>query len=138
MMLLLREVDFSQTRKNARYVLKNYRRLDRIAGRSKIDVRSPIITDMPRTPSNGNKSEDAFIQRLDVETERDAIIAALMALKLTSRQILHYSFCLQDQYSNLRIADEMGYSVRQIERMKSDALVEFAESYRRGKLVAYR
>jgi uncharacterized protein YbgA (DUF1722 family) len=32
----------------------------------------------------------------------------------------------------------MGYSVRQIERMKSDALVEFAESYRRGKLVAYR
>ena len=73
MMLLLREVDFSQTRKNARYVLKNYRRLERIAGRSKIDVRSPIITDMPRTPSNGNKSEDAFIQRLDAETERDAL-----------------------------------------------------------------
>ncbi|EHZ9209651.1 autolysin, partial [Enterococcus faecalis] len=42
MIQLLKEVDFSQTRANARAVLKNFRRLDRIAGRSLVDVRSPI------------------------------------------------------------------------------------------------
>ena len=53
-MMLLREIDFRRTRQNAKSILRNYRRLERIAGRSKIDVRSQIITDMPKTPSNGN------------------------------------------------------------------------------------
>lgn len=137
MIALLREVNFRETRSNARKILKNFRRLERIAGRSLIDVRSPIITDMPKSEPYGNKAEDAFIQVADAEAERDAIIAALMALGLISRQILHYTYCSRDHHSNRRIADELGYSVRQIERMKSEALVEFAESYRSGKLIVY-
>ncbi|EOH86713.1 ArpU family phage packaging/lysis transcriptional regulator [Enterococcus pallens] len=137
MIALLKEVDFHETRKNARAILKSFRRLERIAGRSLIDVRSPIITDMPRIESYGNRSEDALIQVADAEAERDLVITALMALGLTSRQVLHYTYCSRDHYSNRRIADELGYSVRQIERMKSDALVEFAESYCNGKLIVY-
>ncbi|WP_270306137.1 ArpU family phage packaging/lysis transcriptional regulator [Enterococcus faecalis] len=106
MIQLLKEVDFSQTRANARAVLKNFRRLDRIAGRSLVDVRSPIITDMPKG--------------------------------IISRQILHYSFCVQDHYSNYKIAREVGYSERSIQRMKSEALIEFAEAYRNGKIIAYK
>ncbi|MDU7106467.1 MAG: autolysin, partial [Enterococcus faecalis] len=34
MIKLLKEVDFRQTKANARNVLKNFRRLERIAGRS--------------------------------------------------------------------------------------------------------
>lgn len=138
MIALFKEVDFYRTRCNAREVLKNFRRLERIAGRSLIDVRSPIITDMPRVESCGNKAEEALIQMMDAESERDAILAALMALRLTNRQILYYSFCARETYTNQRIAGQLDYSVRQIERMKSDALVEFAESYRRGKLIEYR
>ena len=78
-MQLLREVDFKQTRCNARDVLKNFRRLERMAGRSLIDIKSPIITDMPKAPKHGNKAEDAIIQMMDIEAERDAILAALMA-----------------------------------------------------------
>lgn len=81
-MQLLREVDFKQTRCNARDVLKNFRRLERMAGRSLIDIKSPIITDMPKAPKHGNKAEDAIIQMMDIEAERDAILAALMALSL--------------------------------------------------------
>lgn len=136
-MLLLREVDFRKTRQNARNILKNYRRWERIAGRSKIDVRSPIITDMPRTPSNGNKSEDAIIQMMDAEAERDAIVLALMRLSLDSRQVLYYSFCTVDRYTNVWIANKMGYAVRTIEDYKATALIEFAEAYRKGKLVEY-
>ncbi|EKZ0430623.1 autolysin [Enterococcus hirae] len=137
-MQLLREVDFKQTRCNARDVLKNFRRLERMAGRSLIDIKSPIITDMPKAPKHGNKAEDAIIQMMDIEAERDAILAALMALSLISRQILYYSFCVPDSFSNYRISREVGYSERSIQRMKSEALIEFAEAYRHGKIIAYK
>lgn len=133
-MKLLREVDFKQTRCNARDVLKNFRRLERMAGRSLIDIKSPIITDMPKAPKHGNKAEDAIIQMMDIEAERDAILAALMI----SRQILYYSFCVPDSFSNYRISREVGYSERSIQRMKSEALIEFAEAYKHGKIIAYK
>ncbi len=135
---IVKKVDFRQTKANARNVLKSFRRLERIAGRSLIDLKSPIITEMPKSQSHGNKTEDALVQLADAEAERDAILSALMALSLTSRQILHYSFCVQDHYSNYKIAREVGYSERSIQRMKSEALIEFAEAYRNGKIIAYR
>lgn len=137
MIALLREVDFYQTRKNARKVLKKFRRYERIAGAALIDVRSPIISDMPKKTSNENGTEKAMLHLINAEAERDAIIAGLMSLRLTNRQVLYYTFCSKDPFSNQRIADELGYSVRQIERMKSEALVEFAESYKKGKLIEY-
>lgn len=137
MIALLREVDFYQTRKNARRVLKKYRRFERIAGAALIDVRSPIITDMPKSKSHDNGSENALLHLINAEAERDAIVAGLMGLRLTNRQVLFYTFCSKDPFTNQRIADELGYSVRQIERMKSEALVEFAESYKNGRLIEY-
>ena len=135
---LLRDVDFMETRRNSRKVLRDYSRLDRIAGRSSIDVRSPLITGMPKVYSNGNRSEDAIIQQIDAEKERDAILNAFLALRLTSRQILHCSFCVPDRYSNTRLSQELGYSIRQIERLKAEALIEFAESYKAGKLIEWK
>ena len=136
-MMLLKEVNFYQTRKNARNVLKHYRRLERIAGRSAIDVRSPIITDMPKGDRYGNSAEDAILQRMDAEAERDAILVAIMSLSLESRHVLYYSFCTQERYSNAGIARQMGYSIRTIEDYKATALIEFAEAYRKGSKVAY-
>ncbi|EGP4701857.1 ArpU family phage packaging/lysis transcriptional regulator [Enterococcus lactis] len=137
-MQLLREVDFKQTRCNARDVLKNFRRLERMAGRSLIDIKSPIITDMPKAPKHGNKAEDAIIQMMDIEAERDAILAALMSLGITSRQVLYYRYCAPDGYSNYKIGREIGYSERSVERLMSEALIEFAEAYKKGRLIAYR
>lgn len=137
-MALLPTIDKAQTRRNAKSVLKTYRKCERIAGRSKIDVKSPIITDMPKSVSIGNKAEDALLQLMDAESERDAIISAIMRLKFPSRQILYYSYCHIENWSNQAIACELNYSLRQIERMKQEALIEFAEAYRRGKLLAYR
>ncbi|WP_446912308.1 ArpU family phage packaging/lysis transcriptional regulator [Enterococcus faecium] len=113
-MQLLREVDFKQTRCNARDVLKNFRRLERMAGRSLIDIKSPIITG-------------------------DAILAALMALSLISRQILYYSFCDVNKHSNYEIGQLIrGYGEKNVEKLKSIALIEFAEAYKKGVLVQYR
>ncbi|WP_430596593.1 ArpU family phage packaging/lysis transcriptional regulator [Enterococcus sp. DIV0175] len=136
-MQLLREVDFRQTRCNARDVLKNFRRLERLAGRSLVDVKSPIITDMPKSGSYSNKAEDAVIQLVDIENERDAILTGLMSLSLNSRQILYWSYCVTDTYSNYKISREIGYSERSVQRMKSEALIEFAEAYKHGSLIVY-
>ena len=136
--MLLQEVDIKKTKANARRTLKNYRRLERIVGRSSIDIKSPIISDMPRIPTHGNKIEDAIVQLADAEVEINAIITALMKLSLISRQILHYSYCSRDMFTNYKISREIGYSERSVERMKSIALIEFAEAYRNGKLIAYR
>ena len=103
-----------------------------------IDIKSPVITEMPKVSSHGNKAEDAMIQLADAEAERDAILKALMALSLISRQILYYSFCVPDSFSNYRISREVGYSERSIQRMKSEALIEFAEAYRHGEKIAYK
>lgn len=45
------------------------RQLERIAGRSLVDIKSPVITDMPKVPSHGKRVEDAMIQLADDETE---------------------------------------------------------------------
>ncbi|MGM0143746.1 ArpU family phage transcriptional regulator [Enterococcus sp. AZ153] len=137
-MNLLREVNFKQTRDNARSVLKNFRRLERIAGRSLVDIKSPVITDMPKVPSHGNRAEDAMIQLADAETERNAILGALMALSLISRQILYYSFCDVEKHSNYEIGQLIcGYGEKNVEKLKSNALIEFAEAYKKGSLIAY-
>lgn len=136
-MALLKDVDFYQTRTNARKVLNNYRRLQRITGRDKIDLRSPIMTDMPKTPSRGNAAEDAMVQYMDAEGEQNAIVAALMALSLTNRTVLYYSFCDRSNWSNYELAQKVGYSDRQIRRIKQEALLEFAEAYKHGLLIAY-
>lgn len=138
MIALLREVDFYQTKCNARKVLKKYRKWNRIAGKSNIDIKSPIMSDMPKGDRWGNKVEDGMIQFMEAEAERDAILAALMALGITSRQVLYYRYCATDSYSNYKIAREIGYSERSVERLVSDALIEFAEAYRKGKLIEYR
>ncbi|MCF1614640.1 autolysin [Tetragenococcus koreensis] len=135
---LLRDVDFNQTRENAKDTLANYRRLQRITGRSKIDIKSPIITDMPKSPSHGNKTEDALLQHINAEGELNAIVAGLMSLPLTSRAVLYYSFCDKERWTNDLIGIEIGYSERQVRRVKEDALIEFAEAYKKGKLISYK
>lgn len=135
---LLRDVDFFQTRTNARKCLAQYRRLQRITGKSKIDIKSPIITDMPKSPSQGNKAEDALIQHMDAEAEQSAIVSGLMSLRLTNRTVLYYTFCDRDQWTEDEIGRDIGYSRRQVNRIKKEALVEFAESYKHGKLIAFR
>ena len=127
--MLFREVNFDETRKRARRVLNQYRRLIRITGRSPIDLKSPILSDMPRGGQSGNGSEDAIIQRMDAERELDRIEQALKCLSAKSRHVLYYSFCVQDKFTNIKIGGLLGYSDKSVEYFKRDALVEFAEAY---------
>src|SRR5699024_2469387 len=110
--MLLPEVDIKRTKANARRTLKSYRRLERIVGRASIDIKSPVNTDLPKVPTYGNRVEDAIIQLADAEMEINSIITALMKLSLISRQILHYSYCSREIFTNYKISREIGYSER--------------------------
>lgn len=134
---LFQEIDFPCTRSNAHKILKQYRKFERIAGRAKIDIRSPQINDMPKAPSFGNKTEDAIIQFIYAKDERDEILKAITSLDLVKRQLLYYTYCEPDEYSNELIANKIGYSARHVSRLKKDALIYFAEAYRHGKLIQY-
>ncbi|MEB5950630.1 ArpU family phage packaging/lysis transcriptional regulator [Enterococcus innesii] len=134
-MTLVPEINKKETKKNARAVLSQYRRLNRIAERAPIDLKSPIITDMPRSGAK-NGSQDAFLEWIDAEIERDAIVAALAKLGLVSRQILYYSFCDAEKRSNYEIGRLLSYSDKNIEKLKAIALLEFADAYKKGKLTA--
>ena len=61
-MALLSEVDANNTKMSARKILSQYRKWERIAGKAAIDIKSPLLSDMPRTLGvTINKPEDGLI-----------------------------------------------------------------------------
>lgn len=132
---MIKEADIKQTKANAMAILKQYRGLERKAGRSPIDIRSPFINDMPKAPKHGNKVEDAMIQHIEIKEKIQAIEYALSRLGLMSRQVLYYTYCVKDVLTNDEIADNLGVATRTLNRMKSEALLEFADVF---GIVAYR
>lgn len=133
---LFPEIDAKKTKINARKVLVQYRKWERIAGKSIIDIRSPQLSDMPRTLGvSVNKTQDGIVERVYAEMERDAILRALASLSFVSRQILFMTYCECEKRSVWQIGHELGYTEPHIKDLKSTALLEFAEAYKHGKLL---
>ncbi|MGM0240254.1 ArpU family phage packaging/lysis transcriptional regulator [Enterococcus sp. AZ103] len=137
-MALIPEIDKRKTKMNARKVLVQYRKWERIAGKSSIDIKSPLISDMPRTLGvSVNKSQDGIVERVDAEINRDAILRALAALSWRSRQILSMTYCEHEKASVYEIGLNMGYSEIRIKELRGIALIEFSEAYKNGQLLSY-
>lgn len=92
---MIKEADIKQTKENARVILRQYRGLERKAGRRSIDICSPFLNDMPKAPKRGNTVEDAIIQSIEIKEKIQAIEYALSWLGLMSRQVLYYTYCIK-------------------------------------------
>lgn len=162
-MTLIPELDYKQTRDNARNILKSCRSLQRRSGMT-VTLQSPVLSDMPRNQSNRNNVEHGTIKKLEkmtkwhIEDSRESrykiqsIVSALKSLPEVSRNILYYSYCVANPYSVVKLSNtikiyregehgciqDITYSPKSIERLKSDALIEFAEAYRCGELLMYK
>lgn len=135
-MTLVRELDYRQTKDNARKVLSQLRKWERIAGKSLIDVRSPMITDMPRSLGvSVNRAADGIAERVHAEMERDAILGALARLSYRSREILSMTYRDVEKASVYEISLALGYSEIAVKKFRSVALLEFAEAYKNGRLL---
>ncbi|MDQ8566405.1 hypothetical protein Q3F77_11745 [Enterococcus faecium] len=55
------EYNLPKTRKVAKKKLNECRRLNRIIGREPMALRSPVLSNMPKTSSNDNSAEDEVI-----------------------------------------------------------------------------
>jgi len=138
--VLFKEIDFKATRESAKKTLKTYRRLERMAGKSKVDLQAVTWSDMPKSPSVGNHEEDKIVSALNARYERDAIDYGISRLCLISRQILVLSYMQQDRLSVDDIIYKMGWGYTNkvtFNRYKNEALVEFADAYKNGELIKY-
>ncbi len=133
---LFPEIDTKKTKMSARKVLSQYRKWERIAGKSVIDIRSPQLSDTPRTLGVSiNKTQDDIVERVYAEMERDAILRALAVLPLRSRQILIMTYCEPEKASVYEISKILKYSEIAIKKYRAVALIEFAEAYKHGELL---
>lgn len=161
-MTLFPVLNETETKKKAREVLKSYRSLNRRSGGT-ASIQSPQFSDMPRGSSGGNGSEHAILKRLkdinknslDIYRESQyklyAIYQAMQCISTISFEILRLSYCVADPYSVIKIAntlkvyrfndygieEQITYSDKNIEVLKSKALIEFAEAYQYENLLVY-
>lgn len=137
-MIRLPEVDEEASIQQARDLLKRYRSLSRIAGVRLTDIRSPQLDGMPKTQGYGNQVEDRLIKHLNAEIIINDINTAMQYLNDTSAKVLYYSYCSANTFTYYQIASKIGYSEGSIDKLKSKATLEFAESYKHGELLIFK
>ncbi|MDT2427178.1 ArpU family phage packaging/lysis transcriptional regulator [Enterococcus avium] len=137
MIELLNEIDKKASRKNAKKVLNKYRVLEKIAGR-KITLQGVEISDMPKGQASHDTLENQIIKRIDAENECLNILEAIDQLADRERKTLKLAFISSNPCTTLQMAYELQYSERSIERIKSNALIQFAYAYKNGELLVWR
>ncbi|MFD1418447.1 ArpU family phage packaging/lysis transcriptional regulator [Companilactobacillus keshanensis] len=140
-MFLLPEYDEIKCRNNVRPILKRYRRMARIAGRPLTDLRSPIISDMPRSLSFDNNQEKENSISVSAKMEVDEINRAVKNLSQECFAVIYYTYLSKEEYTNLEIASIVFGTInanKTVERRQKDGLLQFCESYRHGQLLVYK
>lgn len=134
---LTRPLDEKQTKSNTRKILRMYRQLERQAGK-RITLAGQKIDDTPKGQFQPDRLENKIIRRLDAERECLEILEAVERLEDREKKIIQLTYLLATQCTNYKIGQELQYSERSIERLKSEALIQFAYAYKNGELLEYQ
>ena len=136
MTTLLPDVDVEATKKNARRMLRQYSKLEREAGKNYSQRLTVEISDMPRGSASIRNApvEDMVVNRVTSEKKCWDILETLYRIPRLSREILWYSYIVIDQWSVEELSEFFDYSYVGILKLKSKALMEFAEAYQPEQL----
>ncbi|MCM6931257.1 hypothetical protein NE261_05460 [Enterococcus italicus] len=163
-MALLPKINEKKTRENVRDLLSDYATMKRSSAftDSYRDLTKAIqYSDMPKSQSNRNSQEDKMIaifkqvSKATITRSEEcrytvyAIDYAIEFLPPVSQEVLRLSYCMDRKYTINDIAariktyrtnefgevEEIQYSIKNIERLKNIALIQFAETYKGGKLL---
>ena len=142
-MALIKEIDEQECRKNARRELKQYRILARMANVKLDDIKSPVITDMPKAPSSGNHVEASLIKRIarteDAYREMKTIDRTLDLISFRSAWLLRFTYCMPEELQLWEIAERLQVdNAKVVSYLKQIALLEFAEAYPDQALLAFK
>ncbi|ETW68505.1 autolysin regulatory protein arpU [Lacticaseibacillus rhamnosus 2166] len=132
-------IDHDKTIENAKEVLGNYWHHKRLAQRTKIALRSPLMDGMPKSPSYGNKAEDKLVSHAD-----ELYYIACCEGAIESLENENYRIILVESYltpkttrkSSLQLADHLHVDRTTLWRQTQEALYAFAEICPLVKLVA--
>lgn len=124
-------IDKNATKNNARQVLKSYRGWQRITGNAL------SLFNTPERSNEVNRSDPRLVEYLTAKDNTEKVLTALNLLTKRSRKILHLSYCEVEYYTNYEISHHIDYSYKSLDRLKSKALLEFAEAYSNGELLVY-
>lgn len=129
-----------QTKKNARKVLKQYRILTRIAGRSLTSVKSPTLNGIPKSTDLNSIQKNKSIQVINAQMELEEIDKAINNLPQEYIDVIYYKYISKEAHTNLDVAGLVFGSMiskKTVERRLSEGLLQFSELYRNGELLIY-
>lgn len=130
------KVNEQVTKKYARKTLKDYRKWQRKVETSAFNMRSSRFKES-LSRDEADWDDDGMLDYINAKIEREAILEALVKLSKRSREILFLSYCDQEYHTIYEIGILLNYSEKSIDRLKSIALLEFAEAYSHRKLEVF-
>ncbi|PTU94019.1 transcriptional regulator [Lacticaseibacillus casei] len=123
-------IDHDKTIENAKEVLGNYWHHKRLAQRTKIALRSPVMDGMPKSPSYGNKAEEKVISHADELYYVECCESAVDAIEDEDyRTILSESYLIpaSKRKTNEALFDLIGVGKTAYQDKKKQALIAFGE-----------
>ena len=142
---LFDEIDIKASRVAARNVLQRVIMLSRIADVKLETLKSPLISNMPKSASQTNSLESRIINQLgrSVEAQRELkqIIDAVYKLDIEERLIIYYSYFEANKKKDFEIAELIYHnlcSLRTMQNKRGKALLDFCEYYKHGELLVFR
>lgn len=132
--------DEKKSIEKAKDVLKDYRKIARVLGQPLTNYKSPMITDMPRSESYGNKIEDRIISDVSTKDKYLAINDAMRTLSQECYQVLYYKYLSSEEPKNVWIAAAVFGSPtasKTVERTIDKGLLQFCYGYKGGELLEF-
>lgn len=104
-------------------------KMTRYSGHSIVDLKSPIISDMPGAKKVENEADKRIVRRLMAENVVKQTIRALDHCDTISQQIISALYLNHDNRYDYEVISALGLSERSYYYRKNKALLMFADSY---------
>lgn len=129
------DIDTKATASNVRrFLTHDLSRYLSLAGAQRTNLKSPLISGMPKAAPAGNATEDHFLDVVTAERVVNCVKLAIAGCTLVSKQILTYRYL--DGQEDWQVAKRLDYSYSRYKDLKRFALCEFAGRYRHQTMKA--
>lgn len=127
-MALLPEIDEARTVEKVRYFFdKEFPTIQRMAHKSYVDVKSPIISGMPSSRSIDNTTDEKLTNHAYAEMILEQIIEACRTMKYPHRDIIELKYFKHVKWQE--IFDQLPYTESRGYQLMREAFLQFAWAF---------
>lgn len=117
---------------------KTFPRMVRTAGQNITDLKSPVISDIPKGNTIGNTAESAITRRMAATQIVEQTRQAISHCDYRSQQIMQMLYLSDSKYYDYQVQEKIGYQETQYFYYKNRALLSFADAYLLDDLHVYK